>query len=411
MGRARKKPPAPVRRATRHEDLPRRVDWTHPRVVQIFDAAARCFAREGFANTTVAQIAGEAGLTKSTIHYYFEGKQTLVLELQAFVYTRLFRQIEDALDALGPRPSLTSALTAMLRCCRASRPAQLQVAFLGEATRDAEMKARVELAQRRMEQLAGRALTRTGHDAARAPLVVATLFGLTARSLVTDDEARITASLAHLASPSASPGSEPQIEFQPISEPESEPAPLPHANWFIGLAVPAGTWFEPFVAAAPPHLRRFHPDDLHLTVAFLGPCGEARAKHAWAEAEAYRGAPLRATLGRLVAMGNPKRPSALSLLLTEGRSQAIQLIEELRDPLLQAASARADKRPPKPHITLARPARKASAEHRHEAFNWALNQPAVGVEVSLDTICLYTWSADRRTQQFRVVASHRLGSS
>ena len=43
----------------------------------ILRAAERMFARRGFSGTSVADIAAEAGLPKSTVHYYFGTKEAL----------------------------------------------------------------------------------------------------------------------------------------------------------------------------------------------------------------------------------------------------------------------------------------------------------------------------------------------
>src|SRR5688572_3648888 len=97
-------------------------------------------------------------------------------------------------------------------------------------------------------------------------------------------------------------------------------------NWFVGLPVAAGRWFAPLVADAPAHVRVFHPDDLHLTVAFLGRAGPDRARAAWAVAEGVRAQPFVARLGALKAMGNPRRPSAFSVLLGAGHDEAVAIV-------------------------------------------------------------------------------------
>ena len=91
MARAKKIP------ASSPDPLGRSADWTNPRVVQILDAASRCFEQRGFAATTVQEIADEAGLTKSMIHYYFENKQALIGELQTFVYDSYMHKVESRL--------------------------------------------------------------------------------------------------------------------------------------------------------------------------------------------------------------------------------------------------------------------------------------------------------------------------
>lgn len=167
-------------------------------------------------------------------------------------------------------------------------------------------------------------------------------------------------------------------------------------------------WLAPLLASAPRGLRHVHPRDLHLTVAFFGGVGEEAALRAWALAEGVSHAPVSVRLSGLAPMGNPRRPTALSVVLDEGRDEAMALIGTLKDDMLAAAGARPDTRPIHPHITVARPPRKVSAEERKRAVTWAEGVAPIGVSVTLDRIALYTWSEDRREQKFRVVADRAL---
>ena len=166
----------------------------------------------------------------------------------------------------------------------------------------------------------------------------------------------------------------------------------------------ADGWLARLQAEAPPDLRRFHAEDLHATVAFLGPCGEEAARAAFATAT-EEVTPIPVRLGRLVPMGPPRRPSALSLELEDGREEVAALITRWRPAMWRAASAREDDRPAKPHITVLRPPRRASPAERQRALDWAARQPPVNVAVTLDRLALYTWAEDRRRRQFQVVAS------
>ena len=154
MARARKKVPPPRKTAKSHDELPRHSDWQNPRVVQILDAASRCFAREGFANTTIQEIAREAGLTKSMIHYYFESKQVLILELQAFVHERIFRRVQAKLDELGPDSEvrLHEALWEVYDIVKDKTFLRLQLELMAEAGRDPNMHHRMMLAQERSRE-------------------------------------------------------------------------------------------------------------------------------------------------------------------------------------------------------------------------------------------------------------------
>jgi 2'-5' RNA ligase len=191
--------------------------------------------------------------------------------------------------------------------------------------------------------------------------------------------------------------------------PSTSPRTAESGNWFIGLPVPPGRWFERLVASAPADLRRFHPDELHATVAFLGRSGEARARAAWETLPAALGGPFVVTLDRLEPLGPRTRPSALSLTFAAGRDEVAAWIGAHRGPMWDAAGARPDERPPLPHVTVLRPRRDASAESRRRALAFAGECPPLGVEVSLERISLYAWSDERRERLFRIVSERALG--
>ena len=178
-----------------------------------------------------------------------------------------------------------------------------------------------------------------------------------------------------------------------------------HPNWFIGLPVPAEPWFSGLVT--PRDLRRFAPADLHLTVAFLGGCTPQQAHAAWACPTP--GGPFTVQLAGIAPMGNPRRPSALAVLLDDPAEVAGH-IGRWRQPMWRAAGARPDTRPPKPHCTVARPRRKATDAERAAAVRWARSVPPLGTRLHLDRIALYTWSDDRRASLFRIVDERVLSS-
>jgi len=173
-------------------------------------------------------------------------------------------------------------------------------------------------------------------------------------------------------------------------------------NWFIAVPVAAGDWYERLVTQPPSGFRRFHPEDLHMTVAFLGVVAEERALAAWRALD-WRLGVVQATLGVVVPMGAPHRYSALSIELVEGREQVEQAIAQARDAACDAAGARRESRAAKAHITIARPARNATDTDREAGLRWASRLSLVGQAVALDSVALYTWAEDRRTRQFRIV--------
>jgi 2'-5' RNA ligase len=176
------------------------------------------------------------------------------------------------------------------------------------------------------------------------------------------------------------------------------------SNWFLAVPVSAAGWFPDRVGEPPPGVRLFHPDDLHVTVVFLGACGGEAAGRAWADARAFPGPRGPATLDRIVPMGNPRRPSALSALLGEGCEEATAFLAAHRDRWADLAGAPRDRRPPLPHCTVARPRRAATGAERARAARWAEGLEVRGVAVTLGALALYTWSEDRSARLFRVVA-------
>lgn len=179
-------------------------------------------------------------------------------------------------------------------------------------------------------------------------------------------------------------------------------------NWFLALRVPAAGWFAERVTEPPEGVRLFHGADLHITLAFLGGCTEEQARRAWALNDCWTTGALPATLGEIVPMGNPRRYSALSALLRRGRNPVEEAMSLCRDRWLEAAEARPDKRPPKAHVTVARPLRSASFAERERGLEWAAGLELDGVELLLDELVLYTWADDRRERLFRKVAGRVL---
>lgn len=181
-------------------------------------------------------------------------------------------------------------------------------------------------------------------------------------------------------------------------------------NWFF--AFPIDGAFVRDLPAPPGALRLFHPQDVHLTLSFLGACGEERALGALAALDAALAAeplaPIEVTLGEVVPMGSRRRYSALSALLARGRPEAVAALARLRDRLADAAAVARDTREPKPHVTLARPRGRASDADRAAGLAWAAGVELSGVSARLDRIALYTWGERRLTQLFHIVTERRL---
>ncbi|HEY74646.1 MAG TPA: TetR/AcrR family transcriptional regulator [Thermoflexia bacterium] len=89
------------------------------RRAQIIEAALSCFARRGYANTTMDDIAAEAGVSKGTLYWYFEGKDDLLMA----TLTSVFEGIgEEAMVAVAScetaADKLRTLASAMIRISR-----------------------------------------------------------------------------------------------------------------------------------------------------------------------------------------------------------------------------------------------------------------------------------------------------
>jgi len=182
-------------------------------------------------------------------------------------------------------------------------------------------------------------------------------------------------------------------------------------NWFF--AFPVHGSFVEVLPKLPSGFRRFHPDDVHLTLAFLGGCGEQAATRALAALDGLlpilRQPPIPISLGPVTPMGSARAYTALSALLDRGAPETTACLALARDTLTEAALGRRERRPPKPHVTLARPRRKANAKERAAGLSWAQRLDLSDVHATLDRVALYTWHEARRERLFRIVAERRLG--
>lgn len=187
---------------------------------------------------------------------------------------------------------------------------------------------------------------------------------------------------------------------------------MPRPNWF--LAFPFDGTFVDELEDVPACVRRFPGPDVHLTLSFFDGCGEEKAMRALAVLDELLArepvAPLDVSLGEVVPLGGSRKSyTALSALLERGREETQACMARLRDPLHLAATGRVEKRPPKAHVTIARPKLRPKDADRACGLEWAKSLDLRHVSARLDRIALYTWHEKRPARLFQIVAERKLG--
>jgi AcrR family transcriptional regulator len=78
---------------------------------QILAAASRAIQQRGFANTRIADIAREAGMSTGAIHYYFDVKDEVLIAALKWASERLFDRLDElSLGATSERERLAQVI-------------------------------------------------------------------------------------------------------------------------------------------------------------------------------------------------------------------------------------------------------------------------------------------------------------
>jgi 2'-5' RNA ligase len=188
-------------------------------------------------------------------------------------------------------------------------------------------------------------------------------------------------------------------------------------NFFVGFPL-TDSWVPRAIAGIPPGLRTFYGEDVHITIAFLGPCGDEAAWAAWQvfagdhPAALFRNEPAIALeLGAIEPFGPPSLPSALSVIPTDPHGPVTVFLARYRDAILAAAGLPAEQRLPRPHATIARFPRNAKPAQREAGLRWAAAAPPLLERVTVREVALYTWTEDRSQMLYRIVARRALRES
>jgi TetR/AcrR family fatty acid metabolism transcriptional regulator len=65
---------------------------------RILEAAVKVFARQGYFQSTIAQIAGEAGVADGTIYLYFKNKDDILVQFFSYKTKQVFERFREEVD-------------------------------------------------------------------------------------------------------------------------------------------------------------------------------------------------------------------------------------------------------------------------------------------------------------------------
>jgi AcrR family transcriptional regulator len=153
------------------------------RVQQVLDAAARAFARSGYAATSMEQIAAEAGISKLMLYRDFEGKRELYLAVLERLRRRLSELVGDdpeggasqrGIEALfrAAREQPAAFVLMFRHAAREPEFAGYAEQFLAEADRRGEERLAAEIDDPVLRRWTARVAARTMFEAVIAWLEV-----------------------------------------------------------------------------------------------------------------------------------------------------------------------------------------------------------------------------------------------
>lgn len=175
----------------------------------------------------------------------------------------------------------------------------------------------------------------------------------------------------------------------------------PSPDWFVGLRVDPDPWFSARIVDRPRNTRPVHPDDLYVTVAFLGSVDEAAARAAWAEVVEVPAFDI--GLGSVEPLG----AWALAARVDAGRAPLEAWMGRVGPALRGAVGLEPERRRPTAHCTVAGMTPEATADDRQRVIEWARAIDVSAVYQRLDRLALFTWAGGSGGRRHLAVEERR----
>ena len=179
-------------------------------------------------------------------------------------------------------------------------------------------------------------------------------------------------------------------------------------NWFVAFSVSPDVWYKDIYKNIEEPMRKFHPEDLHSTLVFLGYLENGEVESVKRVMDDFDEKSVSITLGKLLFLPALKKYSAVSYSIEQGNKTLQEYMKKYRDRFSVAAQRDLDSRSPLPHITIARPPKKMTGHEKQTAAMQLQKLPIPQGEIKIDTLDLYTWADHRQSRQFKIIWSKKL---
>ncbi|MDH4262338.1 MAG: hypothetical protein OEV78_04760 [Spirochaetia bacterium] len=172
------------------------------------------------------------------------------------------------------------------------------------------------------------------------------------------------------------------------------------ANWFVAFKVDQGNWFNFLISQMPRDLKIFQPDDLHMTIAFLGNLNLKFIDNITDCIKNFNIEPVILDSRGIIVLPSEKRFSAICLDFQDAPvKKFLEPVSQFRDRILKSAEVKADNRNFLPHVTIARPDRNITLIKKEELLKKIKQIPPFEISIKVQKIALYTWADYRAHRQ------------
>lgn len=152
-----------------------RADRNEQRIAQILQAALQCFLAKGFHQTSMRDIAQEAGVSLGNLYNHFPGKEAIILAVAVAESEELAPLLQRLAASEGERAQVLAFLRDFHALCRQPEWATLAVEVLAESARNPAVAEAFAANRRQLQAALAEALQQVAQRERRRPVLAPAL--------------------------------------------------------------------------------------------------------------------------------------------------------------------------------------------------------------------------------------------